>query len=143
MSRVSSSAILVLIAGLGTALAPRPAQAVFASPVNGGCYITAPGQCRIHIDPVTISIGSGKRLELIVVQLNGKTIYDYRTDVSNPPPNVGSTYTFSPVGLDFGALCGKRYSVNVLAKDTGDTNPLNVGATDEFTCPDRKALKPD
>ena len=141
MSRLASRALVALIVA-GGALAPRPAAAVFASPVNGGCYMTSPGQCRIHIDPVTINVASGQKLQSVQVRVNGNTIYDYRTDLSNPPPlGGGTTFTFSPVGLDFAALCGKAYEIHVVAKDTGDANGLAVGGTSAVTCPERKAIR--
>jgi hypothetical protein len=66
---------------------------------------------------------------------NGQVVYDFRTDVSNPPPAGGSAYTLSQVALDFAATCGKTYTINVLGKSNTDANPLNMGQTAQFTCP--------
>ena len=116
------------------ASAAPESPAGFASPINGGCYIANANNCKIHIDPFVINIndGGGARLQQFTLYANGKPIYDFRTDVSNPP---GVDYSPSPVMLDFAAECGKKYVVNMIAKDTSDANPLNYGQTTEFTCP--------
>jgi hypothetical protein len=110
----------------------RAAPDIFASPINGGCYIAATDQCRIHIDPFTIKVQPGAKLELFTLYANNNPIYDFRTDVSNPPI---VDYSPSPVALDFAATCGVAYVVNMVAKDTLDVNPLNAGQTAEFICP--------
>jgi hypothetical protein len=122
--------------GAGTLFRSRAdaAPTGFASPINGGCYIAAPEQCRLHVDPFTININDagGAKLELFTLHANGKPIYDFRTDVSNPP---AVDYTPSLVALDFAATCGETYYMNLIAKDTTDANPLNYGQTAIFTCP--------
>lgn len=128
---------LFLLGGLFTR---KPQQAlaaedVFASPLNGGCYIAAANQCRIHIEPYTVSVGSGNKLQALRLQSNGVTIYDFKTDVSNPPPASGTTYTISNVALDFAANCGQTYVINMLGKANNDANFLNMGQTASFTCP--------
>jgi hypothetical protein len=129
-------AVLPGIAKPVTVPAAKPAAPlVFASPINGGCYIAAPNQCRLHVDPFTVNIASGKRLESLQLQANGKTVYDFRTDISNPPPSIGTTYTPSLVAQDFAATCGVTYTLNIVGKDSGDTNPLNMGLTGPFVCP--------
>ena len=107
---------------------------VFSSPINGGCYVAAPDVCKIHMDPFTVNIndGAGERLILFQLYANGNLIYDFRTDVSNPP---AVDYSPSLVMQDFAATCGETYFVNMIAQDTGDTNPLNAGQTAQFTCP--------
>jgi hypothetical protein len=143
---ILAAAVLVLIGAAALALpglarpdeAPAGAAAapeVFSSPINGGCYIAAPGQCRLHVDPFTVNIVPGRRLSTLKLQANGVTIYDFRTDVSNPPPFSGSTYAPSLVAQDFAAVCGRTYVLNLLGQDTGDSNLLNMGQTTEFTCP--------
>lgn len=129
----------VIIAGLRTAdlrqaNAAPASPSGYASPINGGCYIAAPDVCKIHIDPFTINIndGANAKLEQFTLYANGKPIYDFRTDVSNPP---GVDYSPSLVMEDFAAQCGESYVVNMIAKDTSDANPLNYGQTTEFTCP--------
>lgn len=106
----------------------------FASPINGGCYITAPNVCKIHVDPFTINIndGAGAKLEFFTLYANGKPIYDFRTDISNPP---GVDYSPSLVMQDFAAKCGETYYLNMIAKDSSDSSPLNYGQTTQFTCP--------
>ena len=110
------------------------APEVFASPINGGCYIAAENLCKIHIDPFTINIddGAGAKLERFTLQANGQPIYDFRTDVSNPP---GVDYSPSLVALDFAATCGVTYTVNIVGKDTLDTNILNMGQFEDVVCP--------
>lgn len=128
---------LIILAGLLRWSAARQALAEpqgFASPINGGCYIAAPNVCKIHIDPFTINIndGAGARLVLFQLQANSIPIYDFRTDVANPP---GVDYSPSLVMQDFAAECGKSYVINMVAQDTTDSDPLNYGQTTEFTCP--------
>ena len=44
----------------------QPATAepdIYASPVHAGCYIAAPSDCRIHVEPFTINIQSGSKLD--------------------------------------------------------------------------------
>ena len=48
----------------------EPVQAepdVYASPVHAGCYIAAPADCRIHVEPFTIYITSGSKLVLFPI----------------------------------------------------------------------------
>lgn len=106
----------------------------FASPINGGCYIAAADVCKIHIDPFMININdaAGAQLQQFTLYANGQPIYDFRTDVSNPP---NYDYWPSLVMEDFAARCGESYVVNLVAKDTTDVNPLNYGQTTAFTCP--------
>lgn len=122
------------ILGFGVLAQARPAEAGFASPINGGCYIAGPNDCRIHIDPFVININDGAGARLIRFELfaNGSLVYSFRTDVSNPP---GFDYAASMPAQDFGARCGETYFVNLVAQDTTDANPLNYGQTAEFTCP--------
>lgn len=110
------------------------AQEGFASPINGGCYIVAENVCKLHIDPFTINIneGAGAKLERFTIFVNGQPIYDFRTDVSNPP---AVDYSPSLVALDFAARCGMTYTVNLVAKDTADANPLNYGQFEDVVCP--------
>ncbi len=132
---------------VASATSPQPAistpaaPAIYASPIHGGCYIAAPSDCRIHVEPLTINVTSGKKLvyfQLVAVQSgsgNQTVIYDWRPDISNPLPLSGTTVTPSQVAQDFAATCGKSYSVSLQGRDTGDTNPFNLGATGVFTCP--------
>lgn len=134
---------------LAAADAPKPPEAqrlplaptVYASPVNAGCYIAAPGQCKIHVDPFTINIASGTKLVLfrLVAILSGsfaqRVIYDFRPDQSNPPPSSGTTFTPSLVTQDFAATCGNSYEVALQGQDSGDTTLYNLGLTGFFTCP--------
>lgn len=140
---VVSALVLLLILAAGTltglaALRAAPvapqAPAGFASPINGGCYIAAPNVCKLHVDPFTININevAGARLEQFTLFANGKPIYDFRTDLSNPP---ATDYVPSLVALDFAAECGQTYYMNLVAKDSSDSNPLNYGQTAQFTCP--------
>lgn len=124
-----------LLLAVPAAAQKQPALAkVFASPINAGCYIAGPDDCRIHVDPFTINIndGAGARLVQFDLYANGTVIYSFRTDVSNPP---ATDYTPSAVALDFAATCGVVYTVNVVGRDTLDANPLNLGQTAPFTCP--------
>lgn len=126
--------LVARFAALDEASAAPAVPAGFASPINGGCYIAAPTVCKIHIDPFTINIneGGGARLQQFTLYANGSPIYDFRTDISNPP---SADYSPSLVMEDFAAQCGQTYYVNMIAKDTTDANPLNYGQTAQFTCP--------
>ena len=131
-------ALVVALVGVGFLRASMPlavaAPEGYASPINGGCYIASENTCKIHIDPFVINIndGAGAKLEKFTLYANGQPIYDFRTDVSNPP---GVDYSPSLVALDFAARCGITYTVNMVAKDTTDLNPLNYGQTQPFVCP--------
>ncbi len=94
---------------------------VFSSPINGGCYIAAPNQCRRHVDAFTINVNyaAGAKLVEFILHANGQPIYHFATDVSNPP--IGN-YTPSPVALDFAATCGETYYMNILGRDKADAN---------------------
>jgi hypothetical protein len=120
---------------------PLAAPEIFASPVHAGCYLARADRCKIHVEPFTINIASGKKLALFrLIAIRGgtgvqTTIYDWRPDLSNPVPVIGTTYTPSRVAKDFAATCGESYEISLQGKDTGDTNLLNLGLTDQFTCP--------
>ncbi|WP_374687841.1 hypothetical protein [Promineifilum sp.] len=134
LALVASAGVGLRLATSREATAAPNAPAGFASPINGGCYIAAANVCKIHIDPFTINIddGAGARLQQFTLYANGNPIYDFRTDVSNPP---AADYSPSLVMEDFAAQCGQTYAVNMVAKDTSDANPLNYGQTAQFTCP--------
>lgn len=132
--RFIATSVLMLASSAAAAQDAPDSPQVFASPINAGCYIAGPDDCRIHVDPFTINIndGAGARLVMFELYANGKLIYSFRTDVSNPP---ATDYSPSPVAMDFAATCGISYSVNVIGRDTLDSNPLNMGQTAAFTCP--------
>jgi hypothetical protein len=115
------------------------APQIYASPIHGGCYIAAPSDCRIHIEPITINIASTKKLvQFRLVAMQGGTgtvIYDFRPDQSNPVPYSGTTFSPSSVTQDFAASCGKSYTVNLQGQDTGDATLYSLGTTGQFTCP--------
>ncbi len=114
---------------------------IFASPVQAGCYIAGPSDCRIHVDPFTIDIASGMKLvnfSLVSIQFPGgiqTKIYDWRPDQSNPAPSSGSIYSPSLVTQDFAATCGRSYEISLQGQDTGDSGVFNLGLTGQFTCP--------
>ena len=117
------------------------APEIYASPLHGGCYIAARSDCRLHVDPFTINLASGKKLvyfQLISIQGGTGTqrvIYDFRPDISNPVPHSGTTYTPSLVAQDYAATCGASYAISLQGQDTGDSGGLNLGMTGYFTCP--------
>jgi hypothetical protein len=114
---------------------------IYASPIQGGCYISAPNDCRLHVDPFTINLASGSKLvffELVSIDTGNATqrvIYDFRPDQSNPVPPSGNTYSPSLVAQDFAATCGKKYEINLQGQDSFDAGPFNLGITGEITCP--------
>ncbi len=146
---VSSIILVSLLAGVFVFNRSQPAQAapnvpeIFASPIQAGCYIAAPNDCRIHVDPFTIDIASGQKLvffQLVTILIGTGTqtvIYDFHTDQSNPAPFIGSTYSPSLVSQDFAATCGKSYQLSLQGRDSGDTSAFNLGLTNTFTCPSK------
>jgi hypothetical protein len=114
---------------------------IYASPIQGGCYIVASNDCRLHVDPFTINIASGTKLvmfKLVSIDMsNGaqNLVYDFRPDQSNPVPPIGNTYTPSLVAQDFAATCGRSYEISLQGQDTGDPGLYNLGLTGAFTCP--------
>ena len=98
---------------------PEPVQAepeIYASPVHAGCYIAAPSDCRIHVEPLTINITSGSKLmyfQLLAARAGSgpQVIYDFRPDLSNPLPYSGTIVTPSLVAQDYAAICGATYSI--------------------------------
>jgi hypothetical protein len=141
--------LVLCLAGILLAVAPilfRRQQVgaqvlnVYASPIQAGCYIAGPNDCRIHVEPFTIDLTPGSRLELfqLVAFPQGfpsSTIYDFKPDSSNPVPFTGSNYTPTLVTQDFAATCGRSYQISLQGKDTLDTNTYNLGVTGIFTCP--------
>ncbi len=139
-------ALGVFVLVIGVAMAPRPQGAVpdsiFASPVHASCYIAEPSDCRMHVEPFTIDMSSGSRIEiirLVAIRMgNGvqTTIYDFRPDLSNPIPYGGATtYTPSLVSQDFAATCGQSYEISLQGKTNTDASIFNLGLTGAFTCP--------
>jgi hypothetical protein len=126
--------LVFVLAALSLRLEPRPAlePLVLASPIHAGCVRILPTQCKLHVDPFTIQVSSGKRLAAFQLQANDHLLYDFRTDVSNPPL---SGYSPSAVRRDFAAACGQTYTVNLLARDSGDSAYLNVGQAVGIACP--------
>ncbi len=114
---------------------------ILASPVQAGCYLAKRDRCKIHVEPFTINIASGKKLvffQLLTIQAGTGTqqvIHDFRPDVSNPVPLSGNTFTPSLVAQDYAATCGHTYSLSLQGRDTGDANAYNLGVTGQFTCP--------
>jgi hypothetical protein len=130
---------LLLLGALGLgpvssqARAPSPAEpGVFSSPLHAACVRVEPSTCKLHVDPFIIPIAPGQQLLAFQLRANGSLLYDYRTDVSNPPSG-----SFSPslVRLDFAATCGVTYTVNLLARDTADAALLNAGQAEGIACP--------
>ena len=107
---------------------------IFASPVHGGCYIAGPSDCRIHVEPFTITIAAATKLvqfQLVAIQGGTgvqKVIYDFRPDQSNPVPPSGTTFTPSLVTQDFAATCGQSYEISLQGKDSGDTSVVQSGS---------------
>ncbi|RIL08044.1 MAG: hypothetical protein DCC71_00910 [Proteobacteria bacterium] len=132
--------VFVAILALLAAAAPA-ARAIFSSPIHAGCYIAAPGDCRIRVDPFTVNVASGEklvRLQLTAARVGAgsSVVYDWRPDVSNPVPSGGaSTYAPAIPSLDVAAACGEAYVLSLQGQDTGDANLLNAGQTEAFTCP--------
>ncbi len=130
---------ILSIAQRGLAQPPaRPvrqdAPDVYLSPINGGCYIAAPNDCRLHVDPFTINMATSSTLKRFQLQANSRSIYDFRTDTANPP--ASPSYQPSLVQNDFAATCGKAYNLILLGADSKDSLQWQtLGQTGVFTCP--------
>lgn len=147
MSKAARVGVLLLALALliawGVARRPPAREAlaapnVFSGPVNGGCYLETPASCRIHVDnwqPIVPDTGRVLRGFQLVAQADGAAeamLYDFRTDVSNPP---SSSYRPSLVKQDFAARCGVTYHLALKAQDSDDLSPEEVGRTTQFLCP--------
>ncbi len=133
--------VLLILIGFTAVNTFRPEKAVaapdvFASGLNGGCYIAAPNSCKLHVDEFTINVNDGGGFKLVEFQLqaNGSTIYAFKTDSQSVYRPEGD-YTPSLVAQDFAATCGETYTLNLIARDEGDATLFNVATTAPFTCP--------
>lgn len=148
----AAAALLLVVVGLlAASTAWRPAAPAVAAPnafygpVQGGCYLATEVSCAVHIDgwqPIVVNPGRrlvGFRLGLQNV-VTGKTtiLYDFRTDLSNPP----SDYVPSLVRGDYAAACGETYAVILSVRDSGDQDYGQTGMTNAFACPDAPTPTP-
>jgi hypothetical protein len=136
---LGNALLMSLIALLIPASVRAPQRAAISAPnlfsgvINGGCYAHAGFQCSIRIDAFQpISVDSGNALLAMQLRANGTTVYDFRSDVSNPP---GGLYLPSNVALDFAARCGEPYVMTLHARQTSSTEFQLLGTTNEFVCP--------
>lgn len=144
-SLMAAAGLLLVVVGLlAASTAWRPAAPVVAAPnafygpVHGGCYLATEVSCAVHIDgwqPIVVNPGRrlvGFRLDLQNV-VTGKMsmLYDFRTDVSNPPGD----YVPSVVRGDYAAACGETYAVMLSVRDSGDQDYGLTGMTNAFACP--------
>jgi hypothetical protein len=110
-------------------------------PIQAGCYIAAANDCRVHVDPFTVSITPGTKLvdvHMVLIQQGSgiqTTVYDWRPDQSNPAPSSGSTYSPWIPSQDLGVGCGKSFTLSLQGRGTGDASDYNLGITNAFTCP--------
>lgn len=132
-------AVVLLVADSQSLHTARAEPETYASPVHAGCYLERIDRCKIHVEPFTITVATGQKLvQFRLVAMRGRTtttIYDFRPDVSSPLPIIGITITPTLVTQDFAAHCGETYSISLQGQDTGDDGLLNLGMTDQFTCP--------
>lgn len=114
---------------------------VYASAIQGGCYIAAANDCRLHVEPFTIELAPGTKLvnfQLSAYQVGlgpWTMIWDFRPDSTSPVPFSGSTFTPSLPTQDFAAGCGKIYTVALFGQDTGDISQYVLGQTNQIHCP--------
>jgi hypothetical protein len=129
-----ATGLALLFSGLGPEPNPPAAASpdVGPNPVQAGCYLATPSVCRLHVAPFTIAVDAGERLAAFQIQANGSVLYDFKTDMANPP--LGD-YVPSLVRKDFAARCSQTYAVTVLAQDTGDQALQAIGSPDAVTCP--------
>jgi hypothetical protein len=93
----------------------------------------------VKVDSFDLGLAPGAALEQLEIQLNGSTVYDFRTDVSNPP---GVFYAPSLPAAGFAAVCKASYVARVRAKDSADPALQLVGESAPFTCPAPAACAP-
>jgi hypothetical protein len=106
---------------------------------HGSPRRATPTSCHIHVDdwqPITSDPGQRLVGFRLVAQAAGAlgpaTLYDFRTDVSNPPSGA---YRPSLVRQEFAARCDVVYQLSLQAQDTGDPSFEALGRTNEFRCP--------
>ncbi|MCU0521824.1 MAG: hypothetical protein MUF84_14175 [Anaerolineae bacterium] len=135
-SRFVTATLFVVVTAIwlrASGAAPASAAtAATASALNAGCYLATPTVCKLQVDPFAVQTFFGARLEGIRLQANGQTIYDFRTDVSNPP---SGSYSPSRVKLGFAATCGRAYVVSLQVDDSSQPDFTTVAQTTLFTCP--------
>lgn len=136
------SLFLLLQANAGQPTPVKGEVAVYATPIQAGCYLAQHDVCRIRVEPFTINFAAGRKLlyfDLYATRVSGgtpKVIWDFRTDQSNPAPLSGTAYTPSKVARDLAVSCGAIYTLNLIGRDSGDSGGLNLGQTQPITCPD-------
>jgi len=128
------------------ALSSPGAQATYAQPLHGGCYLRQANVCRIEVDSFTIPVnaGAGER----VAQFR---LYSNRLDAPFGSEllwefSSSSSYSFKPTGnfspslpeSGFSAVCGATYTLSIHTR--GDTAAVTgsfgvAGLSDQFTCP--------
>ena len=124
----------LLVCGIANA-----APAIYASPIHAGCKAYRARTCQIVAEPFTINIAAGKQLAQFQIQVDGKVVYDWRPDASNPP--AAPSYAPSRVALGFGIKCSISHTVSLVGRDTGDSSLYTLGSTAPITCP--AAFDPD
>ncbi len=115
------------------ATSAAPEATLYASPLNASCTLATRSTCKIHLEPFTINKSSGPQLLGFQVYANSTMIYDFKTDVSNPP--FTSSYTPSRVKQDFAATCSRTYDIFVIARDSDDPNYYVLGGVQDVVCP--------
>lgn len=138
---IAFCAVGLLVPGLLPSRTAQANPAIFASPVQAGCYLARRDRCKIHVEPISINLAPGSKLvrfQLVAIRSTGglqKVIYDFRPDQSNPAPLTGSVFNPTKVAKDFAATCGQAYTLSLQGQDTLGSSMLNLGLTGTFTCP--------
>ena len=131
----------VIALGIGSAPVSRAEPAIYASPIQASCYQSRPDRCRLHVEPITLNLASGRKLaqfRLVAIRQSTSVqtvIYDFRPDLSNPAPFSGTTYSPTQVKRDFAADCQQAYTLVLQGQDTGDATLYNLGMTGTIACP--------
>jgi hypothetical protein len=113
------------------ALVAARADAVTGTPIAAACYEVR-GRCRVHVEPFTLTPAPGARLESFTIRFGSSPLYEFRTDVGNPP---AAPYLSDLPRRDFAARCETSQTVSVTAKDSADVSPVSIGRTATLTCP--------
>src|SRR5512141_3021593 len=59
-----SQPVMAAAADVTSLVVPPTVPEISASPVHAGCYLARADRCKIHVEPFTINITSGKKLAL-------------------------------------------------------------------------------
>lgn len=108
------------------------APTVLVGSLQAGCYLVTPTSCKLSVEPFTIGIAENERLVSFNLTANNLVIYDFGASAEDP---LTGNYVPTSVALDFAARCGRTYTLDLQALDTGDLDFVKIGQTQPIVCP--------